>query len=447
MTKENGVKMANSQPAGNSRERSLSLPNLVEQLKLLPTEAFTRMRILQPEIGCGNVCADCSQLASPSIWSLTNNGLGHLMTSIATVADESGIKLGSERSRHPDTIFPYLDNDIGSYPFFLELLQSFSKSLGIKAKFTTIGWSRHNKELQEMHERINSDNLDSLTAVSFSLTSYTRALKPAQKFTTPEEYIADLANALKTYRPAIDTLGTGKESGCITLRFKPLVNSHENELDDSFIDGFHVIHSGPYLLISKEKQKPEKSSISFSKDGLIFDQPGLDYFVIVSDNLGNEHKWQEEARSAVHSLSVGAPLKLDGTIQESKLFLLSNSEGQYYALDPDFQEDGSFKGKFFYQKTDKRLRSGYNNSERDFLNSLIEYKKSLGLRSGDLLPNASWEDVDAVIWILENKASDLSKYDRKASLYIKDEVLLLVKTLKKVLQLADYSPAYFFDPN
>ena len=108
-----------------------------------------------------------------------------------------------------------------------------------------------------MHERINSDNLDSLTAVSFSLTSYTRALKPAQKFTTPEEYIADLANALKTYRPAIDTLGTGKESGCITLRFKPLVNSHENELDDSFIDGFHVIHSGPYLLISKEKQKPE----------------------------------------------------------------------------------------------------------------------------------------------------------------------------------------------
>src|SRR3989339_1680305 len=99
-------------------EKSSNNPSLTEQLRLLPEEAFTRMRILQPEIGCGNVCADCSQLANPSIWSLTTEGLNHLMTSIATVADESGIKLGSERSRHPDTIFPYLDNDIGSYPFF-----------------------------------------------------------------------------------------------------------------------------------------------------------------------------------------------------------------------------------------------------------------------------------------------------------------------------------------
>lgn len=428
-------------------EKSSNNPSLTEQLRLLPEEAFTRMRILQPEIGCGNVCADCSQLANPSIWSLTTEGLNHLMTSIATVADESAIKLGYKRERHPDTIFPYLDNDIGSYPFLSEFLQRLSQNFGIKAKMTTIGWSRHNQQLQEMHERINQKNLDALTAVSFSLTSYTRALRFGQKLTNPEDYIADLANALKTYQPAINSLGTGKESGCVTLRFKPLVNSYEDGLDDNYIDEFHVIHSGPYLLISKKKQKPPETSIIFSRDGLVFDQPGLDYFVIISDNLTGKHKWKEVARSAVHSLSNGDSLNLDGTVKESKLFLLSNSEGQYYALDPDFQEDGSFKGKFFYPKTEKRPRSGYNDSERYFLNSLIKYKKSLGLRSYDLLPNAKWEDVNGVIEILEKKVDELSKYDRKASEYIRDEVLLLVKTLKNVLQLAGYPPSYFFDPN
>lgn len=437
-------------------ETQNGMTELVERLRHLPIESFTKARMIQPEDGCGGQCPNCSQFAQPDIWSLSKEGLVVVIKSIAAVAaevsdvDRVGSPLvGYERKTRPDTIFPYLDNDIGSYPHLDLYLQLIDSELHTKAKITTIGWSRHNQHLQAMHERINRDHLHTLSAVTFSLTSYTQALRTPGSSTSPAEYEADLANALRTYKPAMDRLGTGKELGCVTLRFKPLVASYESDMDVTDIAGYHVIHTGPHLVICTEPGDIQEAQTDSVAGKLNFTRPSTRCVLLTSDRHIASGDWHSLAEGVVQNLSAGQAAGVaspDVHIEESEIYKLANPEGSYYALDPDFKSDGSFRGIYLYPKSDQRKRSGYNDSRRYFLNTLLEYKKSLGYSAGAAVPASTWADVDQVIQALRDNVASTSGYDTRAGSFISDEIIPLAETLARVLKMAGYGPEYFFDP-
>lgn len=168
---------------------------LIEAFRSLPKEVITNLRHLLPQAGCLNQCSFCSQSAAPTVWQLTEAALRNLFSAIKTVSLEiamshvasgnqtyltsnalspEGIFLpsfkmpefglvGYGRTNHrPGVIYPYLDNDIASYPFFLQYAKYLKEDLGARVRLSTVGYSRHNQQLQKMHEQINIGYLDSL---------------------------------------------------------------------------------------------------------------------------------------------------------------------------------------------------------------------------------------------------------------------------------------------
>jgi hypothetical protein len=299
-----------------------------------------------------------------------------------------------------------------------------------------------------MHEDINKKQLDTLVAVSFSLTSYTKAWRDDTKYTSRHDYILDLANALKTYQPAIEKLGTGKEVGCVTLRFVPMVDTFDADLDDIFINGYHLIHSGSYLLISQSPTQPTISQINFNDHQVKFDPGLLPYYLITSNIFANGKSWVDIAKEYILLLSNNQPISTTETVKVEKVELvkLENKEGEYYAIDPLFQSTSVFTGKYFYHRTSKRPKSGYNDSTRYFLNTLIEYKHSLGLSPNEKLVNSSWDQVSEVMELLRAKSNNISRYNLQVAKHIQEEIIPLVESLISALKLANYSSDYFFDP-
>lgn len=151
------------------RDREVRL-HLVRQLRQLPVEVFTRMQYVQPELGCLNRCVFCCQEAGHNTWKLTQRGLRNLIAALADVTadyrDASGAALGAGRVLHrPGVVFPYLDNDIGSYPHLDEYLRLVYDELGCRVRLATVGYSSGNHHLVQMHERIATTLVHTLAAV------------------------------------------------------------------------------------------------------------------------------------------------------------------------------------------------------------------------------------------------------------------------------------------
>ena len=124
---------------------------------------------------------------------------------------------------------------------------------------------------------------------------------------------------------------------------------------------------------------------------------------------------------------------------------MRNHDGEYYTINPSITENGNY-GINIYPKTEDRTMSGYIITERFFLNALISYKKSIGLRSLDAFPNATWTDVYSVLELCKKTAymykniGKIEKYE-----YIINEVLPMINAYISVLQQAGYDADLLFD--
>ncbi|EKD90881.1 MAG: hypothetical protein ACD_30C00073G0001, partial [uncultured bacterium] len=439
--------------AGTLEERS----NLIAQIRAIPTEAITRMQFLQPQIGCLNRCGFCSQSAGNNTWQLDQSNLKNLFSAIKTVATEideqqgeTGTPLvGAERTGHrPGVIFPYMDNDIFSYPLLYEFTKYTMEDLRAKVRVSTVGYSRHNNLLQTMHERINEDLKQGFAGVRFSFTPYTHGW-----VNNPSEYIEDFSNALETYRPLVDYLGVGKETACVEFRTRPLAVSFDDDLGDQVIKRYHCVSSGPYLLVGSEESTPlPLTAISYINNGNpVFSQSSIEYFMIISNKYIEDTDWKNLAETTINYLSKGKdPLDMnsgDIHVQKVVMYKFENSDGPYYAVDPDFQKEGFFRAKHFYPKTDKRQKSGYMDSERYLLNTLLSAKQKRGLARRDEFSDAAWHHADEVITQLGADATDRIRFDRKGAIHILEEVIPMVEAYYQSLRLAGYPPAYFFSRN
>lgn len=431
-----------------------------------PIEAFSRMRHLEPQIGCLNRCSFCSQSAGTTVWYLDKRQLANVMAALKYVAirraldwnaegssylKESSLSdvfgkdrcfastfempsfglLGYERKEHrPGVLFCYLDNDICMYPHLDLFLMYVQQDLGVTIRISSVGYSRRNKYLQEMHENIARNLSSTLAGVRLSLSSYSIGWKNT-KATSQDDFILDMSNFLRTYEPAFKNLGLGGRTACVEFRFRPLL--HCSDLIETFESGHHIISCGPYLLISEgvDLSLPSSKIVQHVKGRVDFDQAPTPYY-LTFQNLSAAHHIKDFIK-AIRSREILESMSL----RRVPLYKMAHPDGYYYAVSQTPTERGYIYAKQFYPSSPSRIQSGYIDSERYFLNALLAIKSKYA--------TFSWAKVDEVLDAIEQKMSSLEQFDPLASVYIKNEILPLVIGYRRSLELAGFSPSLFFD--
>jgi hypothetical protein len=414
-------------------------PDLAAQFRRLPDEAFTRLQYLAPATGCFNRCAFCSQHAGRDVWQLTATGLADVAHAIATVAAERGLRLADGRAHRPGVLFPYLDNDIGSYPH-LDLMCSLARDvLHVKLRISTVGYSSRSPHLVAMHQRIVHDYGDVLDGVRLSVTPYTAGWRAAAaEPVSRAQFTRDMAAMLAAYRPLLDQLGHGAATAAAELRFAPLIGT--GEVTDAVLDGRHILACGPHLLISPDRTGPLPITTVDRLDGggqPVLSTCGRRYLHVTSDSL-------TDGSTTIRDAATGC---LPGSHRARKVtvFRLANADGDYYAADPGFHGDGRFTALHLYPATETRRRSGYTDATRWLLNALVVYKAARGLGPRDPFPGATADDTAAVIGALESAAARLDDgIDQAAAAHIRRNVIPLVTTYADALGQAGYPPGLLF---
>jgi hypothetical protein len=414
--------------------------NLAGQFRQLPNEAFTRLQYLAPATGCFNRCAFCSQHAGREVWQLTADGLTDVAHAIATVAAERGLRLAGGRAHRPGVLFPYLDNDIGSYPS-LDILCGLARDvLHVKLRISTVGYSSRSPHLAAMHQRIVAEYGDVLDGVRLSVTPYTAGWRAAGRDpVSREQFTRDMAAMLATYRPLLDRLGHGAATAAAELRFAPLVAT--SDLTDTALDRRHVLACGPHLLISHDRNAgplPVSVVTRLDRRGQpVLSAPGRRYRLLTSDAFGDRPGAVRDA--------TGGHLPEHCRAGDVTVYRLANADGSYYAADPDFHADGRFTALHLYPATATRRRSGYTDATRWFLNALLVYKAARGLGPRDPFPSATSDDATAVITALETTATELDAgTDRASAVHIRENVIPLAATYIAALGQAGYPPGLLF---
>lgn len=434
---------------------------LVQSLRALPKDALLTMRHFQPQVGCLNRCSFCSQSAGSTLWHLPRGALANLVAALKTVALEHAIEdgvvtdtpltdegvfdkgfsmpefglIGSKRSDRPGVLYCYLDNDPAAYPHLDDLIEWLHVDLGVKIRIATVGYSRKNPAMQKMHARISRELSASIAGFRLSFSPYSYGWTAAAErvgAATRTDFELDTANLLDTYRGIFLSDRIGRKGACVELRFKPLVVSTEVAIDK--VHAHAVIRSGPYLVVSKERggfppvariRDPHSHAMELS-------EPGYPSWMV----YGNEENLNSSWETLVDRLINGGAVPDSFAVQTVLLHSMVNDDGHYFAVDAERQASGIYS-KFFYPKTARRVGSGYIDGERYFLNALIGAKKN-GL-------DTSWDDISNVIEGLHAKARTIEEVDETAAQYILGQVIAVVESYAKALNIANFPAQVFFD--
>lgn len=418
---------------------------LIYELEKMPVEMFAKMRHFQPQIGCLNACRICSKFAKANIAGWDEKRIRNIIAAIkCVVSKHRNCKpyIAWDREEHrTGVVFSYLDNDIGNYFYLYEFIKIVYEELGVKTRISTVGFSRHNDNIVKMHERINSmDVLNALGGVRLSFTPYEIGWEKGEDDSTGfsrEEYIKDMAEFMRIYRPYYNKAGSGSRNMCVELRYKPLAIPSE-VIVKNFQDRFVILVKN-YLYISCQQnvnfrecriKDPKEHTISLTEEPIMFYE--IDY-----DNYNGDKNEFLELMESIKYVKYHVV----------EIYMFINAEGEYYAVNPKINDNGNY-GMNIYPKTEFRNKSGYIITERFFLNALLEYKIQLGLRAMDIFKHAKWSDVDKVISICKRNAKSYKMRGKlEKSKYIECEVLPMVEAYICALKLSGYSPCEVFDPN
>lgn len=416
---------------------------LIEKFRKMPDDFFSKLRHFQPQIGCLNACRICSKLANSKIEFWSESRIRNVIAALKFSTPNKGFAkslITYDRYEHRNgVIFPYLDNDIGNYKYLETFIKLVYVELGVTTRISTVGYSRYNLTLNDMHERINSLDGNGLGGVRLSFTPYEIGWECLSENFSRFDYIMDMANLLKIYRTYYENVGTGSRNMCVEIRYKPLVRIKDvNEIE---ILGHKVIYTSNYLWISKNKDvnmREAKIKDPYEHSILLTEDPE-DFYTI---DLYEDIQTIERLKKIAHKFIMG-----DLSIYPiSKVYLMINYDGYYYSINPSITEDGNY-GINIYPKTETRKHSGYIITERFLVNSIIEYKKTKNLLRLEKFENSTWEDVYEVIKICKNKARKYKKIGKtEKSDYIINEILPMINAYISALQIAGYKAKDFFDP-
>lgn len=424
------------------KERKL----LIKEISELPMDAITQLRHFQPQIGCLNDCIICSQLAGNTTVYWNEERQRNIVAALKYVSlkytNELPLIAQGRHNHRPGVIFSYLDNDIGNYFYLDKFVSLLYKELGVKTRISTVAYSRHNEYLNVMHTKLNSEKLiNGLGGVRVSFTPYAKGWNnPDQKDYTNEDYIQDIANFLKIYRPYYNTVGAGSRNMCVELRFKPLVIN--SKVFTFYIDGHFVLSVGNYMFISTNKNICLKEArISNAHDNNIKLNQECEVMATI-DLFLDEYNWD-----ILNEFASNIIQKFDkDEYEKAELYILRNSEGIYYSLNPSITEIGNY-GMNIYPLNDIRKKEGYLITERFLLNALANYKNQLNMKLLDKFETATWEDVENVVnLIAEAHTKYINTNKNEKAEYIENEILPMVKSYVFMLKNAEYEASNFFNP-
>lgn len=417
----------------------LERENLINVFEKMPIEFFSRMRHLQPQIGCLNCCSICSKFASKNSEYWTTNQIDNIVYALKVVGQKyrknKPLLVWNREEYRPGVVFSYLDNDIGSYPYLDYYLEKMYNELGVKTRISTIGYSRYNTKLNEVHKKINDSLLETLAGVRLSFTPYAIGWQDNEQF-SKKDYALDMANFLSIYKNYYSYAGSGSRQMCVEIRYKPLCKASEVITTD--ILGHYIIMCDKYLFVSKEKNihfsisqvdDAYDHSISIDNDPILFNK----YYL-------KETITDKEIEKIIHGLKENND-KYILVKENCKTYMFENKEGTYYTFDPHIEENGCY-GIQIYPYNDKRKKSGYLITERFFLNVLFKYMKNINK------DDVTWENVDEVLSLLSNLSDEYyNKGMSEVSQYIKNEILDTLNWYVYALKNAEYSPDVFFNAN
>jgi len=413
--------------------------SLYNEFKSLPKDFFSRMRHFQPQVGCFNNCGFCSKFSvcKSEYWNICT--IRNIISAIkysASIYTKGDILLAWERVEHRLGVnFPYLDNDIGGYIYLDKFIDLCYKELGIRNRISTVGFSRHNLELNNMHKRIVEKHMNVLAGVRLSISQYGRVWEDKEN-TTIKEYEEDITNFLSIYKEYYDSFGSGSRKMCVELRYNPLV-----ENSDVYIlnyNGYMVISVNNYLFISNNKNinmnesyvsDPYLHSLVFTEKEEMFKEYHLPVII------NNEEDLIKYLDNNYNNLEY---------VRDCEVYLFSNNDGYYYSINPKLTNEGNY-GFNIYPKTNKRNKSGYIITERFLLNAIYEFKRRRNMHLRDKYVNSSWDDVNEVIEILNSISNNYLSTKEEKSKYINEHVLPIVMIYINALKNAGYSSDCFFD--
>lgn len=419
---------------------------IVEKLKEMPMQLFEKMRHFQPQVGCLNCCSICSKIAGTTMAFWNERRIRNVVAGIKAVVyikyrNEKPYIVWNREEHRSGVIFSYLDNDIGNYYYLDKFIEIVYKELGVKTRISTVGFSRYNKRVRDVHININSSNLlNYLAGVRLSFTPYAIgwANGCSSSYFSRNEYIQDMAEFLKIYKPYYDKVGAGSRKMCVELRYKPLainkmviVKRYKEHL---------VIATGTYLYISCEENiilLESRILDAYEHTIRLTQEPKLFYEI----NLVNDIYSETDLDNIMETYDEWDK----DTIVD--LYMLKNKEGEYYSINPSISEKGNY-GINIYPKTDRRKQSGYLITERFFLNVLYEYKRSLGLSSMQMFDDATWDDVDKIMELCNKSVESYRERNKiEKAEYIKNEIIPMLDAYIRSLKMAEYLPTDFFNPN
>lgn len=424
------------------KEDYLERKRLIKEFSTLPIEFFSKLRHFQPQIGCLNACKICSKFAGTTTEYWTEKRQRNIISALkysSPKEDRRKPLIVWDRFEHrTGVIFSYLDNDIGNYPYLYSFIKLAYRELGVLTRISTVGYSRHNQQLNQMHAQINKKLLNALGGVRLSFTPYEAGWECAKtQCFSRYDYVSDIANFLKIYKPYYNKVGTGSRKMCVEIRYKPLVKIAE--VFETDVLGHKVICTGNYLYISVDvinELKVAQISDPYDHKIKLTEKATLFFEIDLYDKVSSI---QELKKIAFKFLKIR-------DYKVVQLYLMQNAEGIYYSINPSIEENGNF-GFNIYPQTDYRVNSGYIVTERFLVNSMIHYKAKRGLKSLEKFDDATWEDVYNTLEICMQQAQYYEKRDKKdKSQYIMEEILPMVNAYVTALQEADYNASDFFNP-
>lgn len=450
-----------------SSERLEIRKELVRQLRLAPDSFFAYWQILALETGCRHACALCAQETSTTLTSFTREGLEDILSAILTVATERRRNVHNAEGKHraivgygfttyrPGIIKRSHDNDSGDSLLLADAIRHIHENFGVKSRLSMVAYSRHDEQLQLMHERIVRHQMNAVDSVRFSFSSHPLGWRQNR-----DGYLIDFANMLRTWKPFVDEhRGSGRYHGAVTeFRMDPDIETLDAPLDDDFVLGHHIVRFGPVLLISTEQRvemPPLNSVIGVEGRSATFRDALLDYTRYTSDALIRSEAWRTFAEDMISKRELPPP-NLDCIeswgghhfcMRRGGLALLANCDGPFYAFEPTFQEDGTYVALNLYHQTQSRRRSGLFDETRWGLNALLRYKSQVGIPRRHCFPEATWDDVEGFVQEIQQSVESTRCFDLRSANYIERHVVPLVSAYVDVLKLAGYPPEFVFDPN
>ncbi len=431
--------------------------SIAEQISQLPKDVLSRTLIFQPSVGCLNRCGFCSQGAGNQVRWLSEDSLDDVFAGLQGALLQSDTTvIGEGREHKPGVIFPYLDNDAGSYPHLDRYVKRMGE-LGSRVRIATVGFSRHNQTLQDMHTRIATELEPSVDGARFSWTPYTFAWANGahRPEVSRDEYVADFGNLLATYRPLLEAKGPGRDTCSVEMRFKPCIETDPDGMRiESKEDGGGILSVGPYTVISADTANFADTTriIGLDRSHPILSNEGVKSLVIAGSELGEltDEMYKEAIGILAQNTDMDRryqPLRLGGKEVLARLsvaYRFENEDGDYYAIDPFQQASGHFDALHLYPKTDLRPSAGYADSQRPVMNETIDYKQTLGYGPKDLVPEATQDDINHVLTRLQELADFYKPFLPHLAEHIEAEINPMTVGIAEALHQSGLPPALFF---